>query len=150
MALINFSLPIIPSFTKTEADKLVPAKIWDGSVTQQLLFLPDIKVLTNFAKGEIGIADGLIKKMIFSNASRIQNPETLDLFLKKSGGKLKKPSENYFKDGKIAINPEDIELTEIPGNLGGLKSLEKTLFQSIFETQKPYMEIIKLVLAKYR
>ena len=146
MAIINFSLPLIPSFTSTTPDKLVDVKLFDGSITQQLLFIPDIKVLVNFAKGDLGIADGIMKKMMFKNFSKIESPKILEQFVSAAGGKLKQPAQNYFKDGKLSINPSDLSLTELPGNLGGLKALEKSMMQSIFETQKPYMEIIKLVL----
>ncbi len=159
MALINFSLPIIPSFIKTEPDKLIDVKLFDGSITQQLLFIPDIRVLVDFAKGDLGIADGIMKKMIFSNLTKIKDPAVLEQFLKSTGGSLPKPPTSYFPNqipgstGSIPnipprpqINPSDISVGEMPGNLGGLKSLEKSMIQSIFETQKPYMEIFKLVI----
>ncbi len=159
MALINFSLPIIPSFIKTEPDKLIDVKLFDGSITQQLLFIPDIKVLVDFAKGDLGIADGIMKKMIFSNLTKIKDPAVLEQFLKSTGGSLPKSVSNYFPNQipgvtasipnipkKPQFNPSEISISEIPGNLGGLKALEKSMIQSIFETQKPYMEIFKLVI----
>jgi len=150
MALFNFSLPIIPSFTSTKKDDLVDVKLFDGSISQQLLFIPDIKVLTNFAKGDLGIADGILKKMIIKNVADIDSPKILEEFIGLAGAKLSKPIESYFdrsgKTTKPIINPSDITLVGRDGDLGGLKALEKSMMQSIFETQKPYMEIIKLVL----
>lgn len=146
MALINFSLPIIPSFVSTEPNKLVDVKLFDGSITQQLLFIPDIKVLLNFANGELGISDSIMKNMILKNLSKITSLGVAEQFLKSAGGKINVPVSEVFKDGKLSINPEQISFEKISGSLGGLKSLEKSMIQSIFETQKPYMEIFKLVI----
>ena len=148
---IAFSIPIIPSFTKTEPDKAVPVKLWDGSITQHILFVPDIKVLVKFAGGEVGIADAIQKSMIMKNFGKMNDLSQLETFTKAAGANLSKPLESYVKknpiDGttKIEVDPNDLSLTKSSGNLGGLKAMEKAMILSIFETQKPYMEIFKLV-----
>ena len=146
MAAINFSLPIIPSFTSTEPNKLRDVKLFDRSITQQVLFIPDINILLRFANGELGIADAINKSMILKNLSKIEDPEIIQQFLKAAGGEVEESVENFIKNGKASINPEKLKLKEIDGNLGGLKALERAMIQSIFEAQKPYMDVFKLVI----
>lgn len=146
MAIVNFSLPIIPSFTSTEPNKLVDVTLFDKSITQQLLFIPDIKVLLKFANGELGITDALTKSTILKSISGITDPGVIQQFLKGFGAEIDEPVDNLIKNGKASINPDKIKFKEVASNLGGLKALEKAMIQSIFETQKPYMDVFKLVI----
>lgn len=133
MALINFSLPNIPSFKSTTPSP------------KPILFVPDVEKLIKFAQGDVGIADSIRNSMIVTNIAKCTDPFQLESFLKATGGKLKNPIESYFKDGNLSFDPSDLSIEPKAGDLGGLKSLEKAMIQSIFETQKPYVEIIKLV-----
>lgn len=133
MALVNFSIPTIPSFKSTTPD------------STPKLFVPDIKYLVKFAEGDLGIADSIMTNMILKNIGKMDNIEQLKIFTKATGSSLSQQPENYIKDGKVKISESDIKLGKSDTNLGGLHALEKSLFQSIFETQKPYMEIVKIV-----
>jgi hypothetical protein len=133
MALVNFSIPNIPSFKSTTPSP------------KPILFVPDVEKLIKFAQGDLGIADSIRTSMIVTNIAKCTDPFQLESFLKAAGGKLKNPIESYFQDGRLTFDPSDLSIDPKPGDLGGLKSLEKALFQSIFDTQKPYVEIIKLV-----
>jgi hypothetical protein len=133
MALINFSIPTIPSFKSTTPNKT------------PMLFVPDVKYLVKFAQGDIGIADGIKKGMLIKNIGKMTNISQLETFMKATGATLPKSLDTYVKDGKVVINPSELGLGSGDGDLGGLKSMEKAMIQSIFETQKPYIEIIKLV-----
>jgi hypothetical protein len=54
--------------------------------------------------------------------------------------------DKYKKNGQIKIPASDIKLPPSYDSVG-LKAMEKTIMTSIFETQKPYMEIAKVVLS---
>jgi hypothetical protein len=54
--------------------------------------------------------------------------------------------EKYKVNGKIKIPAADIQLPSYLDSVG-LKAMEKTTLLSIFETQKPYMEIAKVILS---
>ena len=56
---VAFSLPNIPSFTKTTPDE------------SPILFIPDTKYLIKFVNGDLGIADSIQKSMILKNFSTI-------------------------------------------------------------------------------
>jgi hypothetical protein len=133
MATVNFSIPTIPSLKSTTPDK------------SPILFIPDIEYLVKFAEGDIGISDNIRKSTILKNIAKTTNIFQLETFAKISGAKFSKPLESYIKDGKVQINPNDLTIEPVSGDLGGIKPLEKALLQSIFETQKPYIEVIKLV-----
>ena len=123
MAAINFAIP----------------------TTNPKIFIPDIPAIVKFANGDLGIADKIKTGMLFKNISKMSNPQQLKTFLSLTGSSLKNSPESYFQNGKIKINQSDIQMGNSPGDLGGLKALEKSLIQSIFETQKPHIEIVKLV-----
>lgn len=132
MSLINFSIPTIPSFSSTTPDK------------NPMLFVPDVKYLVKFANGDIGIADGIKKSMVLKNFAKMTSVSQLETFAKASGVILQKDPKEYIKDGRVQFNPEELTFNG-ESDLSGLKSLEKAMIQSIFESQKPYIEIIKLV-----
>lgn len=106
------------------------------------ILVPDIKYLVKFANGDLGIGDTSKTKTIIKNVSQMTSEEQLDIFKKSMGFELQKDSSSYFKNGKYQIKKSDI-LLDPSTDSAGLKALEKSLIQSIFESEKPYMEIIK-------
>ena len=109
--------------------------------------LPNNDYIKEFAQGNLGISDGFIKEMLFKNLNspiastdeavfrqfaKQQKLDLTDISKYKKGNKFVIPKES------ITI-PPDFEMT-------GFKAFEKTMFQSIFEIQKPYMEIVKIAI----
>jgi hypothetical protein len=135
MALINFAIPTLPPI--------------NGNPINPKILVPDIPAIVKFANGDLGIADKIKSGMLFKNISKMNNPQQLKTFLSLTGSTLAKSPESYFNNGKIKISQSDIQMGNSPGDLGGLKALEMALIQSIFETQKPHMEVIKLVVENF-
>lgn len=132
----QYALPNIPSNDTETPDK--------GS----LLFIPDINFITKFANGDLGIAEKLNEKMFAKNLSSIKSLDQLKIFLKATGYTLAKDPSSYFNNGKFNIPITDLSLS-LDGSLSGLKAMEKAIMQSIFESQKPYMEIVKIVTGSF-
>lgn len=126
---INFSIPNIPSLTKTKPDS------GDGTI-----FVPDVKYLLQFSKGDLGIADAINTSTIMNNISRSKNINIATAYLQVAGGIVESP-EKFVKNGKFVIPQSEIKL-DPSRNEAGLKALEKSIIQSIFDTQKPYMDMI--------
>jgi hypothetical protein len=125
---INFSIPNTPSLTKTTPDK-------GGSI-----FVPDIKYLIQFSKGDLGIADNITKSAILKTVNTSKSTKIASTYLKMAGGKTD-DTNKYFKDGKVVIPESSLQLSS-ENNQAGLKALEKSLIQSIFDSQKPYMDMV--------
>lgn len=142
---IEFHVPLqlnIP-FPLTEAISGPPSGGIDPM--KPILLIPDVKYLTKFANGELGIADEIKKNMIAKNLSNPPNLESLAIFTSVSNSKLSQDPKSFVKpSGKINVPKDAISLTSGDDSMG-IKALEKTAIKSIFETQKPYMEIIKLM-----
>ena len=81
--------------------------------------IPDLEVFKKFIGGDLGISDGMFDSFM-EKASAGVSGETLETFTNMSDN--------------------------TKGFSGGLKGFEKTIIQSVFETQKPYIEIAKAVL----
>ena len=113
-----------------------------------LLFIPNIDFITKFANGDLGISEKLQQKMFAKNLSSITSVEHLNIFLKASGYKLEKDPNSYFENGKFNIPLSDLSIS-LEGSLSGLKAIEKSIIQSIFESQKPYMEIVKIITSSF-
>lgn len=126
---INFSIPNIPSLTKTTPDS-----------SNGTIFVPDVKYLLEFSKGDLGIADAIHKSTIMNNVSRSKNINIATTYLQLAGGIVESP-EKFVKNGKFVIPQSEIKL-DPSQNENGLKALEKSIIQSIFDTQKPYMDMI--------
>jgi hypothetical protein len=119
-----------------------------GGTSPALLLIPNVDFLLAFIKGNIGIADSM------SNASMLKNLNgsiaANDEMVTRQFSKVNKLGlENNltkFKDskGKIKIPKSEIKIDSSNDSLG-FKAMEKTILTSIFETQKPYMEIAKMV-----
>jgi len=130
---VSLSLPAIPS----EISKLY------GSTSSAILLVPNTDYLVKFVNGDLGIADNLKKSMMLKNINACKNEDVFKHFAKMV--KLDIPDPSKFKTkngysvpkGLISVDPSD--------DLMGIKAMEKTIIKSIFETQKPYVEIAKLV-----
>lgn len=127
---IHFSL--VPKSTPIE---------FDNKLRNGILLTPDVEYLTKFANGDLGIAKHLEQMTIAKNISSCKSPRTLQTFTNVSKINLPRPAESYFKNGKIEINPSEIEVSD-ENSLVGMRSMERTIMQSIFESQKPYMDVI--------
>ena len=123
---INFSIPNIPSLTKTKPD---------GTHS---IFVPNISYLLKFSKGDLGIADSIRKNTILNTVAS-SNKGTSLTYLKSAGGIVDSP-EKYLQNGKYIIPASAITL-DPSKNQAGLKALEKSIIQSIFDSQKPYMDM---------
>lgn len=104
------------------------------------VLIPDIKELVKFANGDLGISDGMKTQTIIKQLSQFSSIEDLSVFKKSMGFELINSDESYLKNNKFKIKKSDIIL-DTSKDLSGLKAFEKSLIQSIFETQKPYTEV---------
>ena len=134
---VSLALPGKPSAISKSVNGTQPA----------LLLIPNLDFLRSFVKGDVGIAQGIMTNSLFTN---INSPAAAndEMVARKFAeinrleigdiGKYKKP------DGKIKIPKSEIQPSSA-FDMTGLKATEKTILTSIFETQKPYMEIAKIV-----
>lgn len=133
---INFSIPPYPSFTSTTPNEL------------PILFVPTVPFLLKIADGNVGIAKKIQQKIMQKNLPKLRSLKELKEFSKISGANLGPDPDQFFKDGKLTP-PASVQIDKTPTNLGGLEAFEKALIQSIFETQKPYIEIAKIVIGLF-
>jgi hypothetical protein len=140
--MVKFSIPNIPSLTSTTPD---PAPSWWNSDKAPILMMPDISYLTKLAEGDVGIADAFIAKLMEAGLGAIKSQEGFEDFLRASKATEKTKSANSFNQGKFSYNLDSLDLSSLTNSLGGMKALEKALVQSILETQKPYIELIKII-----
>jgi hypothetical protein len=111
------------------------------------LLIPDVDFIMKVVDGDIGIADNLIKsmlakqlnspiassnEMVFRHFAQLNNIDISDI-------------NKYKKNGKFNI-PKDEIVVSPAFDMMGIKALEKALITSMFETQKPYIEIAKIVI----
>ena len=124
---------------------LVPpgATVFFGGLTNSnaLLFTPDNKYLTKFANGDLGIAKHIEQMMMTKNLTTCSSPDTLTAFAKVAKIDLPNPAESYFKNGKISLDPSQFSVNDST-SLAGLRAMERSVIQSIMDSQKPYMDII--------
>lgn len=113
-------------------------------INNKVLLAPDISKILELAAGNVGIADNIKKASLITNLATINNVEALKIFLKNSKVSLPNDIDTYIKDGRLRIPTEDIKF-EQSEDKNGFKALEITTIKSIFETQKPYMEIIAIM-----
>ena len=115
-----------------------------GLTTPTGVLLPNIDYITKFSEGELGISDTFTKDMIFKNMNNpiaSKNEAIFKQFAKQN--KIDVSDISKFKKGNKFVIPKDQIKIPSENDLTGFKALEKTTLQSIFETQKPYMEIVK-------
>lgn len=118
-----------------------------GVTSSYPLLIPNLDYLSNFIKGDIGISNNIKKESLFKNLndpSCAKNENVFKKFAELSNIEISDINK-YKKDGKFKIPKEDINISKSEGT--GLSGFEKTLLTSIFETQKPYIEISKLVIS---
>ena len=136
---VSLAIPMPPDVTSDISKSL-------GITSSYPLLVPNVDMIQAFIKGDIGIADKLTKESLFLNFNHPiaqKDPKVLKSFAKNVNFNLP-DVEKYKKDGKTKIPKEDVVVPPMDGI--GLKGFEKTLLTSIFETQKPYLEIAKLVI----
>ena len=124
---INFSIPNTPSLTKTTPD------------STNTIFVPDVNYLLNFSKGDLGIADSIHTSTIMNTVYISKNANIASTYLKSAGGIIDSP-EKYVKNNKFVVPQSAIKLDPSKNEVG-LKALEKSIIQSIFDSQKPYMDM---------
>jgi len=109
--------------------------------------IPNSQFLGKVIEGDLGIADNMIKSAIYQNLNSSISSKNENVFkgMAKNFGINIDDINKYKVNGKLTIPMSDIKVGSQFNNVG-LKSIEKTFFQSLFETQKPYMEIAKLII----
>jgi len=148
--------PLYSNFTSkaqvTLAMPGVPSKILKsiGIDAKTFLMIPNVEFLIAFMEGDVGIASAIFKKTMekqLNSSIAASNEMVVRQFSKVNGLGLEDKIGN-FKDasGKIKIPGSEISPSDENDSLG-LKALEKTILQSIFESQKPYIEIAKIVIS---
>ena len=107
------------------------------------LVLPNTDYIQKFAEGDLGISDSFIKNMLVKNMNSpiaSKNEAIFKQFAKQC--KIDVSDIDKFKKGDKFVIPKDkIKIPE-EFNMTGFKAFEKTTLQSIFDTQKPFMEIV--------
>lgn len=88
--------------------------------TKSSILFPDVDYIKKFAQYELGIADGILGAAKLDTNSTVKDPGV--------GDKFNKNFDFASQDGM------------------GLKSLEKTIISSIFESQKPYFVIAQMAI----
>lgn len=113
------------------------------------LMIPNADYLVKFIEGNIGISDSMFQSMMFKNLnSPIASSDEMVFrnFAKTNKIDLDSDISKYKNSsGKLSFPKDEIKLNP-ENDLVGLKALEITTLKSIFETQKPYIEIAKLVI----
>ncbi len=97
---------------------------YPNSVTAVLI--PDIEYIKKFAKAEIGIAAAMVNITKAQNLAKIKDPKVREQFEKNYGSEAEK--------------------TGMYNDALGFFAIEKAIFSSMFETQKPYFEIAQFVI----
>ena len=132
---IEFSLPGLPSI------------ISEGEDT--LLLIPNSDYIAEFIGGNIGISDSMQKATMFKNLnSPIASSDEMVFrsFAKTNKIDISEDINLYKKpNGKLTFPESEIKLST-ENDLVGIKGLEVTVLKSIFETQKPYLEIAEMVI----
>ena len=148
--------PLYSNFvTKSQVTLALPGKPSNisksvGGNFPALLLVPNVDFLVAFIKGNIGIADSMTKAAMVKNLNSpiAANDEMVARHFSKVNKLGLEEKMDTYKDkatGKIKIPKADIALSSENDSLG-FKAMEKTILTSIFETQKPYMEIAKMVI----
>ena len=119
-----------------------------GGTNPALLLIPNTEYLTAFINGNIGVGDATIKGMIHTALNQPfmrKDPAMIENYLDTLDLKVPDLSKYKTPNGEINLPFDEIQVPDIFKDTG-IKALEKTIVTSIFETQKPYIEIVKLVM----
>lgn len=141
---VSLSIPPVPS-------AILKSLNMEGKSS---FIIPNIEYIKKVVNGDLGIADTALKNTIFKNINSpkaINDLAVLKKFSQVSGMKIANNDldlsefdfTKYKKGDVFRIPKSDIKPPEM---LMGFKSLEMTTLKSIFETQKPYIDIINIVL----
>ena len=118
-----------------------------GLTSSTALLFPNVEYLEKFIDGDIGIGDSIIKSMLINNFNSPTSAKDENVF--KNFSKINKIELDdigkYKKDDKFVMPQSEIKIPSEFDTIG-LKSIEKATLKSIFETQKPYIEIAKLII----
>lgn len=119
-----------------------------GVTSSSVLLVPNADFLQKVIEGDLGIADKILKGMMaenFMSPHLVNNEKVFEKFAKLNKIDLGDDINKFKKDGKFVLPMDKIKVPKEWDQIG-LKSIEKTTLQSIFETQKPYLEVAKLVI----
>lgn len=124
--------------------------------TKAIFLVPDIDYLKKFIEGNLGIADNMKQAFCFKNLAMLKSEEGINVFLKTSGSSIGNKDPNTGKVDKVDFKqflsnnkfnlPKNVVSFDMSQDIMGLKALEITTIKSIFESQKPYVEVIELFL----
>ena len=132
----------VVQFTFPKVDSII-------SEGKTALMIPNADYLVEFIEGNIGIADSMFQSTMFKNLNSpiaSSNEMVFRSFANTNKIDLDDDISKYRNSsGKLSFPKEDIKISP-ENDLVGLKALEVTTLKSIFETQKPYIEIAKLVI----
>jgi hypothetical protein len=139
--------PLYPSspFGPHHVSLTIP--IPEGGKCKKPLLIPDIDFIKKVIDGDIGIADNIIKSMLAKNlnSSIASSNEMVFRHFAKINDLDISDINKYKKNGKFSIPKDQIKISPA-FDMAGIKALEKTVIKSIFETQKPFVEIVKIIL----
>jgi len=113
---VSLSIPGINMWNLSGIGKCI--KDLEYPNTKSLLLVPDIEYIKKFATYDLGIADMILRASLSKNLSRTRDTNLQSTFT------------------------ETFNQSNLPG--AGLKSLEKTIISSIFESYKPYFTIAQM------
>jgi len=111
------------------------------------LVLPNTDYIQKFAEGDLGISDGFIKNMLaknFNSPIAQKDEKVFRQFAKIN--KIEIEDINKYKKGNKFVFPKSEIKIPDEFNMTGFKAFEKTTLQSIFETQKPFIEIVGIAI----
>jgi len=116
-----------------------------GSTSSTALLTPNVNYIQQFANGDLGIARSFKEDMIFKNINSKSSTNNVDVF--KHFAKLNNINTDdiskYKKGNKYSLPKSAINVSK--DDRDGFGAFERTVLQSIFESQKPFMEIVKIV-----
>ncbi len=113
----------------------------NGIIPTDSLLIPDVESIIKFSSGDLGISETIKKAFIYRNiAASNMDQESMEIYLKTSGMETTQSLDSYDTGERFRIPIEELELNPNNETLG-LKALEKTVIKTIFETQKPYLEV---------
>lgn len=117
-----------------------------GVTASSSFLVPNVDFLQRFVNGDVGIADKMTKEAMFktfNNPIAQKDEKVFKKFAEITNSNI--PDVNTLKkNGRISLPKDQVSVSQSEG--AGFKAFEKTLLTSIFETQKPYFEVAKLVI----
>lgn len=134
---VSLSLPPLPISKISEAI---------GITASSAFLVPNVEFIQKFIDGDIGISDKMTKEAMFKsfNSPFAQKDEKVfTKFAQVSKSQIPDP-KTLKTDGKFKLPKDKLAIEPMEGV--GFKAFEKTMLKSIFETQKPYFEVAKLVI----